>query len=174
MNRWAAFTPLIVLALIVIAGAVILTRPGERPTFSTGLVGQPAPAYALPRLGEGAPVTAADHPPGAYVINLFASWCVPCRAEHEQLLTLQTGGVRIVGVAYKDAPEDAARFLQEMGDPYAVVGLDRDGGFGLNMGATGVPETYVIGADGRVRAVHRGPLTADVINQEILPALHAR
>jgi cytochrome c biogenesis protein CcmG/thiol:disulfide interchange protein DsbE len=174
MNRWAALAPLVVLALIVVAGVVLLMRPGERPTFSAGLIGQPAPAYALPRLGEGEPVTAADHPPGAYVINLFASWCVPCRAEHDQLLAMRTGGVPIVGVAYKDAPDDAARFLQELGDPYLVVALDRDGAFGLDMGATGVPETYVIGADGRVRAVHRGPLTGEIINREILPALRAR
>lgn len=174
MNRWAAFAPLIVLALIVIAGAILLVRPGERPTFSAGLVGQPAPAYALSRLGDGPPVTAADHPTGAYVINLFASWCVPCRAEHDQLLAMRTAGITIVGVAYKDAPEDTARFLQEVGDPYVAVGLDREGRFGLDMGATGVPETYVIGANGRVRAVHRGPLTSDIINREILPALHQR
>lgn len=174
MNRWAAFAPLLVLALIIIAGAILLVRPGERPTFSAGLIGQPAPAYALPRLGEGPVVSATDHPAGAYVINLFASWCVPCRAEHEQLLALQAAGVHVVGVAYKDAPEDATRFLQELGDPYVAVGLDREGRFGLDMGATGVPETYVIGADGRVRAVHRGPLTEDIINREILPALNAR
>jgi cytochrome c biogenesis protein CcmG/thiol:disulfide interchange protein DsbE len=174
MNRWAAFAPLLVLALIIIAGAILLVRPGERPTFSTGLIGQPAPAYALPRLDEGPVVSAADHPPGAYVINLFASWCVPCRAEHEQLLALQAAGVHVVGVAYKDAPEDATRFLQELGDPYVAVGLDREGRFGLDMGATGVPETYVIGADGRIRAVHRGPLTEDILNREILPALNAR
>lgn len=174
MNRWAAFAPLIVLALIVIAGAILLVRPGERATFSAGLIGQPAPAYSLPRLGEGAPVTDAEHPPGVYIINLFASWCVPCRAEHDQLLAMRTAGIHVVGIAYKDAPEDTARFLQELGDPYVAVGLDREGRFGLDMGATGVPETYVIGADGRVRAVHRGPLTGDIINREILPALRAR
>lgn len=171
MNRWAAFTPLIVLVLIVIAGVALLVRPGERPTFTAGLVGQPVPAYSLPRLGDGAPVSSAAPPQGPYVINLFASWCVPCRAEHEQLLALRAGGVHVVGVAYKDPPEDAARFLQELGDPYVEVGLDREGRYGLDIGVTGVPETYVIAADGRVRAVHRGPLTAEIVQREILPAL---
>jgi cytochrome c biogenesis protein CcmG/thiol:disulfide interchange protein DsbE len=86
-------------------------------------------------------------------------------------MALQAGGVEIIGVAYKDRPEAAARFLVELGDPYSVVALDPEGRFGLELGMAGVPETFVIGADGTVQAVHRGPLTPEVIEETILPAL---
>lgn len=110
----------------------------------------------------------------AYVINMFASWCTPCRAEHPQLMALRERGVEIVGVAYKDRPEASARFLQELGDPFRVVALDPDGRFGLELGIAGVPETFVIGPDGSIRAAYRGPLTEDVVESTILPALEAR
>jgi cytochrome c biogenesis protein CcmG/thiol:disulfide interchange protein DsbE len=173
VKNWLAFIPLAALALLVLVGVVLLTREGERQTFTAGLIGRAAPAYDLANLdAAGAPVTPAARAGRPYVINLFASWCAPCRAEHPLLMTLHESGVEIVGVAYKDRPENAARFLAQLGDPYAEVGLDPDGRFGLEVGTAGVPETFVIGADGSVRAVHRGPLTLDVIEREILPALN--
>jgi cytochrome c biogenesis protein CcmG/thiol:disulfide interchange protein DsbE len=89
-------------------------------------------------------------------------------------MALRARGVEIVGVAYKDEPEDAARFIAELGDPFSVIGMDPEGRLGLEFGATGAPETYVIGADGVVRAVFRGALTPEVVEREILPALEAR
>jgi cytochrome c biogenesis protein CcmG/thiol:disulfide interchange protein DsbE len=86
-------------------------------------------------------------------------------------MTLRAGGVEIVGVAYKDRPEAAARFLEELGNPFSATALDPQGRFGLDLGIVGVPETFVIGADGTVRAVHRGPLTRAAVESEILPAL---
>lgn len=174
MNKWAAFAPLAALGLVVLVSAFLLLRGGERELFETGLVGRPAPAYALEQLGGGAPVTGEARRGRAYVINLFASWCTPCRAEHPELVKLQQQGVEIVGVAYKDRPENAARFLEQLGNPFAAVALDRAGRFGLEMGVAGVPETFVIGADGVVRAAHRGPLTADIVRDVIEPALTAR
>ncbi|MBX3511269.1 MAG: DsbE family thiol:disulfide interchange protein [Hyphomonadaceae bacterium] len=172
MKNWFVFIPLAALALLVIVGVVLLTRDGERETFSTGLVGQPAPAYALANLDAGAPeVTNAAREGRPYVINLFASWCAPCRAEHPLLMALQAEGVEIVGVAYKDRPENAARFLQGLGNPFADVGLDPEGRVGLELGLQGVPETFVVGADGRIVAAYRGPLTQDAIEREIRPAL---
>jgi cytochrome c biogenesis protein CcmG/thiol:disulfide interchange protein DsbE len=174
MNRWLAFLPLAVLVLVVIAGAVLLMQPARhQTTFSTPLVGQAAPTYDLPRLGGGDAVTSANRPQGAYVINMFASWCTPCRAEHDQLLALQAAGVTIVGVAYKNEPADASAFLNELGNPYSAVALDRDGRFGIDFGLIGVPETYVIGADGRVKLAYRNPLTPEVVRQQVLPALRA-
>jgi cytochrome c biogenesis protein CcmG/thiol:disulfide interchange protein DsbE len=87
---------------------------------------------------------------------------------------MQRNGVEIVGVAYKDQPMETARFLDEMGNPYREVAFDPDGRFGLQLGIAGVPETFVIGADGKIRAVHRGPLTPEIVRREILPALTAR
>ena len=174
MNRWWAFLPLVALALLVIVGAFMLTREGERETFSEGRIGRPAPAYALAPLGEGVPVTSETFAGRAYVVNVFASWCTPCRAEHPQLMALQASGVEIVGVAYKDRPEATAAFLNGLGDPFTAVGQDPEGRFALELGIVGVPETFVIGPDGTIRAVHRGPLTPDIIENTIRPALGAR
>lgn len=174
MNRWLPFVPLAALAVVVIVGAFLLLREGERQTISEGLIGRPAPAYALSGLDEGATVTSEERQGRAYVINLFASWCTPCRAEHPQLMLLAANGAEIVGVAYKDTPGAAAGFLDELGDPFSVVALDPEGRFGLELGVVGVPETFVVGPDGTIRAVYRGPLTEEAVNDVILPALAAR
>lgn len=169
--RLIAFVPLLALAALVGVSIFLLTRENERNLFTEGLVGQPAPAYSLARLDGGEPLTGEERRGRAYVINLFASWCTPCRAEHAQLMGLRRQGVDIVGVAYKDRPEASAAFLDELGDPFADVGLDPDGRFGLEIGVTGVPETFVVGPDGTIRAAHRGPLTDETVRDVILPAL---
>lgn len=175
MGRAAAFAPLAALLVLVAAAGILLMRGGERETVSSGVLGRPAPAYALAALdGEGV-VTPDAFAGRAYVINFFASWCTPCRAEHPQLMGLSAQGVPMLGVAYKNRAEDAQGFLDELGDPFSARALDPEGRYALELGVAGaVPETFVIGADGRVRAVHRGPLTAEVVQREILPALAAR
>lgn len=174
MKRLMAFLPLALLAIVVALSAFMLLRGGERETVSAGQIGRQQPTYALSRLGGGDFVTSDDHAGRAHVINLFASWCTPCRAEHPVLMELRARGVAIVGVAYKDEPENAAGFLRELGNPFESVGLDPEGRFGLELGMAGVPETFVIGPDGTIRAVYRGPLTPDVVERTILPALEAR
>lgn len=174
MNRWLAFVPAAALVILIALGVVLLTRETERETFSEGRIGRPAPIYALAPLEGDALVTNDAFAGRAYVVNMFASWCTPCRAEHPQLMALQASGVQILGVAYKDRPGATAAFLNDLGDPFTVVGQDPDGRFGLDIGILGVPETFVIGPDGAIRAVHRGPLTAEVIEQTIRPALAAR
>lgn len=169
--RLLAFVPLVALTALVAVSVFLLTREGERNRFTEGMVGQQAPAYSLTRLDDGPALTNADRRGRAYVINLFASWCTPCRAEHPQLMALRAQGVDIVGVAYKDRPEASAAFLAELGNPFADVGSDPEGRFGLELGITGVPETFVIGPDGTIRAAYRGPLTEDVVRDVILPAL---
>lgn len=169
--RLIAFVPLLALLALVVVSVVLLTREGERDRFTEGMVGQPAPTYALTRLEGGPMVTSDDRRGRAYVINLFASWCTPCRAEHPQLMALQRQGVDIVGISYKDRPEASAAFLHELGNPFSVVALDPDGRFGLEIGVTGVPETVVVGPDGRIRAAYRGPLTEEAVRDVVLPAL---
>jgi cytochrome c biogenesis protein CcmG/thiol:disulfide interchange protein DsbE len=174
MKRWAALAPLAVLVLVVLISAFLLLRGGgPAQTVTAGQIGRPAPAYALERLGGGPPVTSGDANGRAHIINVFASWCTPCRAEHAQLMALDAGGAEIVGVDYKDQPQDAARYIDELGNPYHAIALDPDGRFSLQLGIAGVPETFVISASGRVVAVHRGPLTADIVRREIEPALRA-
>lgn len=171
MNRAFAIIPLVALVALVGVAIFLLTREGERNTISQGLIGRPAPTFALTRL-EGGELLTSDAMRGRpYVINMFASWCTPCRAEHPQLMALQASGVEIVGVAYKDRPEASARFLTDLGNPYSAVAMDPEGRFGLELGLVGVPETFVIGADGTIRAVYRGPLTGEAIEETIRPAL---
>lgn len=169
--KWMAFVPLLALLALVGVSIFLLTREGERERFTEGMIGQPAPAYALARLEGSEPLTGDERRGRAYVVNLFASWCGPCRAEHPQLMALRRQGVEIVGVAYKDRPEAAGAFLNELGNPFSDVGLDPEGRFGLELGITGVPETFVIGPDGVIRAAYRGPLTEAVVRDTILPAL---
>lgn len=173
MQRLAAFVPLLALLVVVVASAFLLTRGSEREQFTAGMVGRMAPNYALERLGGGDLVTPEAMAGRPYLINVFASWCTPCRAEHPQLVALQQSGVTILGVAYKDAPQDTAAFLSELGNPFAVVGMDPEGRYGLELGVTGAPETFVVGADGAIRAAFRGPLTEEVVRETILPALRA-
>jgi cytochrome c biogenesis protein CcmG/thiol:disulfide interchange protein DsbE len=172
VNRAIAIIPIVVLLALIVVGAALLLREQTNENFSVGRIGRAAPVYSLASLDEGEPVASDARAGRPYVINVFASWCTPCRAEHPQLMALQAGGVDIVGVAYKDRPEATLRFLTELGDPFADVGLDPDGRFGLELGITGAPETFVIGADGSIVAVHRGPLTPEVVEETILPALH--
>lgn len=171
MKRLVAFAPLIALLIVVAMSAFLLLRGGERETFAPGLLGRSAPAYSLERLGGGEAVTSESMSGQAYVINVFASWCAPCRVEHRQLMALQSRGAPIIGIAYKDEAADTQAFLAELGDPFVAVGMDPDGRLGLELGITGAPETFVIDADGVVRAVHRGALTDEVVETTILPAL---
>lgn len=167
------FIPVALLVALVAVAAFVLLRGGEHETVSGGRIGRDAPSFALTRLGGGAMVTSDDFAGRPHVVNFFASWCTPCRAEHPQLMALKDEGVTVLGVAYKDEPEASAIFLRELGDPFAAVALDPEGRYALELGVAGaVPETFVIGADGRVLAVHRGPLTREVIAETILPAVN--
>ncbi len=171
MRRLFAFAPLLLLAGLVVAGGVALFAKKPETHFVSA-DNRPAPNFELTRLGGGDPVRAADFAGRPYVINLFASWCGPCQAEHPLLLDLKRRGVPIVGVAYKDEEADAAAFIARLGDPFAAIALDPDGRFGLDVGTTGLPDTFVIDADGRILVVHRGPLTEQAVRDEILPALN--
>jgi cytochrome c biogenesis protein CcmG/thiol:disulfide interchange protein DsbE len=93
-------------------------------------------------------------------VNFFASWCAPCEVEHPVVKALAAKGVRIVGIAYKDSPDNAQAYLTRLGDPYAVRLVDRDGRAGIEFGVTGVPETFVVDTRGVILAKHTGPLTA--------------
>ncbi|WP_309644642.1 DsbE family thiol:disulfide interchange protein [Phenylobacterium sp.] len=165
MSRWLAILPLVALAaLALLFGVYSLKRdPQVQPD---ALVGKPVPELTLPRLDDGRPAplrTALGE--GPTLVNIFASWCAPCEIEHPVLVGLKSQGVRIVGVAYKDAPDNTKAFLGRLGDPFAERLVDRDGRAGIELGVTGVPETYLVGADGVILAKHTGPLTpADARN----------
>ena len=105
------------------------------------------------------------------LVNFFASWCIPCRAEHPLLAGLTGKGFVLVGVNYKDKPEDAKAWLDRLGDPYDVLVADRQGQTGIDFGVYGVPETYVLDKTGHIRKRFVGPLTAQQVDKELLPLL---
>ncbi len=158
MKRWLAFLPLAALALMAVLfiGYSLKRNPQVQPD---AMVGKPMPTLTLPDLSAGRPITLAEAARGPVLVNFFASWCAPCEIEHPELMRLQAGGVPIVGVAYKDAPENSAAFIGRLGDPFRTKLIDRDGRAGLEFGVTGVPETFLIGSDGTILAKHSGPLT---------------
>jgi cytochrome c biogenesis protein CcmG, thiol:disulfide interchange protein DsbE len=171
---------LVPLALFVAVGAFLaigLTR--DPRTLPSTLIGREAPAFELPPLpgraaGEGGALSRADlgGGKGPTLVNVFASWCVPCRIEHPVIARLaEEHGVTVHGLNYKDRPEAALAWLKEVGDPYAKVGSDRNGRVGIEWGVYGVPETFVIDKEGRVAYKHVGPLQPRDLERTILPLL---
>lgn len=173
MNRWLALAPLVVLAALaaLFIGWSLKRDPVIKPD---AMVGQPVPASSLPQL-DG--VSAADLRTLAagrpVLVNLFASWCAPCRIEHPKLVALKARGVAVVGVAYKDEPVATRAFLDEMGDPYAMVLVDREGRAGLDLGISGVPETFAVDAMGRITAKQSGPLLDDADIERLVASMQA-
>lgn len=177
MKRLLPFIPLaVVLALCALFGLWALKHnPEYRPD---ALVGQPVPETVLPML-DGATAgsrnldlkTAGVGRP--MLINVFASWCLPCKAEHPNLMALKARGVAVVGVAWKDDPADTRRFLDEMGDPYAMVLVDREGRAGVDLGISGAPETFAVDAMGKVVAKSSGPLLDQAEIDRLVAAVQA-
>jgi len=161
MSRWLAALPLIALAaLAVLFAAYSLHRNPQVDPKAT--VGHLMPARALAELDSGRPIPLRQATGGGVaLVNFYASWCAPCEIEHPVLRALQAEGVRIVGVAYKDAPENTRAFLTRLGDPFAVRLTDRDGRAGIDFGITGVPETFLVDARGVIIAKHTGPMSPD-------------
>ena len=158
MSRWLAILPMV--ALLALGGLFYFYALKRDPQVQPqALVGKMVPDLTLPTLVEGQPVRIRElAAEGPMVVNLFASWCAPCEVEHPILMGLRGQGIRVVGIAYKDAPPNTQAFLTRLGNPYAHALVDRDGRAGVELGVTGVPETFVIGRDGTVLAKHTGPL----------------
>ena len=139
------------------------------------LVGRPLPSFSLPGLAPRAGFSSADlqAPPQPVLVNFFASWCVPCVMEVPQLTALQARGVPIWGIVYKDKRAAAATFLEQHGDPYARIGVDEPGQVAIDFGVYGVPETYLVDKSGIVRWRWAGPLTDELVSQQLDPLLKA-
>lgn len=170
---WLAFVPLVV--FLGLAG-LLLARlfSGDASVLPSALIGKPVPTFALqPIEGVDKPglATADLTQGGVTIVNVFASWCVPCRQEAGELRTLEENGLRLVGIAYKDRPEDTRRFLNTLGDPYRRVGADESGRTAIDFGVYGVPETYVVDGKGVIVAKIVGPLTDDNVRAELMPAV---
>jgi cytochrome c biogenesis protein CcmG/thiol:disulfide interchange protein DsbE len=165
---------LFVLPVVLLLGIAVLFAVGLRHDpgiVPSVLIDKPAPEFDLPPLLDGkAGLATADLKGQVALVNVFASWCIPCRVEHPLFMRLaEEGGVPIYGINYKNAPEDAKRWLAELGDPYARIGADRDGRAGIEWGVYGVPETFVVDGTGTIRFKQVGPLTAQVLENTVLP-----
>lgn len=159
MKRWIAILPLAALAGLGVLGGVQLMRPaGESFTAQAD---RAAPDRAFPLLEDESQSVSFAPPPGdrPVMVNLFASWCAPCRAEHGDITRIaEAHPGQVYGLAYKDAPEATRGFLAELGNPFTQIGVDRSGQGGLDFGLTGVPETFVISPQGQIILHVRGPL----------------
>ncbi len=181
---WLFAIPLILfgaLSLVFLAGLFT----GNASKVPSALIGKPAPAITLEALDGlqqgGKPVPAfamADLAKGrATIVNVFASWCAPCRIEHPFLVAMaespavKQGRVAVVGINYKDEAENARRFLGALGNPFSAVGVDKAGRAAIEWGVYGVPETFLIGPDGRILDKHVGPLDADSAGRMLARAM---
>jgi cytochrome c biogenesis protein CcmG, thiol:disulfide interchange protein DsbE len=170
MNRnWLYVAPVVLLAVLVVALDIGLRRDSD--LLPSPLIGRAAPNFALPPLTTGQPgFSSADLAGHVSLVNAFASWCGPCRAEQPVLNALaRAGQVPIYGIDYKDRPDIAEAWIASAGDPYDRIGADRDGRVGIDWGVYGVPETFLVDRQGRIRYKHVGPLTEADIDEQILP-----
>ncbi|MFP4043272.1 MAG: DsbE family thiol:disulfide interchange protein [Rhodosalinus sp.] len=174
----ARVSPLMILPPAIFAALAALFYFGmfreDKDTLPSARQGQPAPPVQLVELDGKTPFTDADlREGGVKLVNYWASWCAPCRVEHPHLETLADEGIPIYGINYKDEPGNALGFLEELGDPYVAIGADSTGRMALDWGLYGVPETYVIDADGVIHLRFAGPITESVLENTIRPAIEA-
>ncbi|WP_417687611.1 DsbE family thiol:disulfide interchange protein [Roseibium sp.] len=177
--------PVLVLLPVIVFSALAglflfqLTLGTDPSTIPSALIGKPAPDSQLPGVpdlvADGQPVpgfSKEDLVGKVSVVNVFASWCVPCRQEHPFLEDLATReGFQMIGINYKDKPQNARRFLGSLGNPYDFVGADENGRTAIEWGVYGVPETFIVGRDGTIRYKFIGPLSAETYESTFLPEL---
>ena len=141
----------------------------------SALIGRPPPDFTLPALEDaGVPAFGSAelrNLSGPVLVNFWASWCVPCIIEHPQLMRLQRDGVPVFGIAYKDRPADSLRFLRQHGNPFRMLAKDEPGRVAIDWGVYGVPETYLLDRQGLIRWRFAGPITQEVLDQDIRPLL---
>ncbi|ATQ69840.1 MULTISPECIES: DsbE family thiol:disulfide interchange protein [Methylosinus] len=176
----ALFLPLAVFLLLAVLFFFRLFA-GDASRLPSALIGKQAPAFALPALagfpGVGG-LSGEDLRKGRVsVVNVFASWCAPCREEHAQLMALAgdarlaQAGVALAGLAYKDDPSNSRRFLEDVGNPYGAIGVDLAGRVAIDFGVYGVPETFVVRGDGTIAFKFVGPLTRQAMEATLMPEI---
>ena len=170
-RRFTRFAPISAFAVIALGLGLALTNDPRR--MPSTLIDRPMPAFSLPPLeagGEG--LATADLAGKVALVNVFASWCPGCRVEHPTLLRLaREAKIPLYGINWKDKPGDGLKWLKANRNPYLNVGDDGNGRLGIDLGVTGVPETFVVDRSGRIRYRHAGPITEDVWQETFEPLL---
>jgi len=164
---------LLPIAAFALLGTVLyigVVRSPNKSTMASALLGKPAPAFDLPVLGEpGRKIKLADLTGRPWVLNVWGTWCIACREEHATLLDIgREGRLPLIGLNWRDDDEAAQQWLTQLGNPYAVVLVDREGRTAIDFGVYGAPETFFIDASGRVQYRYVGPMTTDVWKREFL------
>lgn len=178
-RRLLYLAPLAVFAVIAAAAAFYLQSGRDPRLLPSALIDKPAPEFSAPGLEfEGKAVRqgvdSASFKGRITILNFFASWCTPCLVEHPQISALsEVPGLTVAGINYKDKPADAARWLVRHGNPYDRIGVDPAGEIAPEFGLYGVPETFLIDSAGRIRLKQVGPITEQVLEEKILPAIRA-
>ncbi|KZD03059.1 DsbE family thiol:disulfide interchange protein [Oceanibaculum pacificum] len=170
-SRLVLLLPLAVFGLLAAAFYWGLWNNDDR--LPSTLIGKPVPEFALPPIeGRQDGLSSADLQGQVSLVNVWASWCVPCRTENPLLVELaKAGTVPIYGINYKDDPEEALAFLEELGDPFTRIGADRSGRAAIDWGVYGLPETFVIDAEGRIAYKHVGPFDRRALEDDIVPVV---
>lgn len=171
MSRLLPLLAFIALALLLFVG-VRMNSGKDTSAIPSPLIGKQAPVLNLPELNmPQQSIGLQDLKGRAFVLNIWGSWCVSCRIEHPIITEMAKSGVIVVGYNYKDSAEDARAWLNQFGNPYALIIQDEDGKAALDWGIYGAPETFVIDAQGIVRFKHVGPITSEIVQNKILPLL---
>ena len=175
-RNWAILLPLLLFGGLALVFLLQLVSGRDASVVPSALIGAPAPAAEVtPIAGLDTPLLDTSAFQGEVtIVNFWASWCAPCRAEHPLIVDLAgRGDVRVVGINYKDRPEQAKSFLDELGNPFSALGADVNGRVGIEWGVYGMPETFIIGRDGRIAYKHVGPLTPSAVEGRFGNALAA-
>ena len=173
MRRIFFLLPVLAFLALLVRLALPMIQGVDPSLIASPMIDVPAPTFTLPPLpGRERGLASDDFKGQVQIVNVFASWCVPCRAEAPLLMALaRDHKVKIRGIAFQDKPEDTLSYLSRLGDPYTSIGVDRSGKVGIDFGAYGVPETYIVDGDGKIRYRKPAPISTADIEKEILPLL---
>lgn len=180
---WLAVLPLaIFLGLASVFYSLLKTEGRDISALPSALLDKPAPLLEVPPLegillnGTQIPGMDADtFKDSVSVVNVFASWCIPCREEHPQIIALsEDERLKVIGINHKDIQKNAIEFLEELGNPYDAIGVDRRGRASIEWGVYGVPETFFVDKDGRIFYKHVGPISPEALKTRIMPLLETK
>ena len=169
MKKIIKFVPLILLTLVCLFFLLFILLEKDPSSPPSALIDKQLPQFSTLSLYDENIKLSSDDIETYTLINFFASWCTPCKAEHHLFFKIKKNhpNIYLVGISYKDDPEDSKQYLSEEGNPYSFVGLDQYGKVALEFGVFGLPETFIISNEGKIIFKHMGPLTEEIINNEI-------
>lgn len=173
MERLKLFLPLIIFIILGSIFYIMLSDDYDPKSLPSALLGKTVPAFELLNLHNETMLTEKDLPKQAYLLNVWATWCITCRVEHPFLNKLKSEGIIIVGLDYKDDKTKAQQWLKDLHDPYAMVLFDKAGSMGLNLGVYGAPETFLVDAKGVIHYKHVGVVNEKVWAKKLKPLYDA-